>query len=157
MNREAVELWSDAIGGAGTLIRYGHWGRPVLVFPTSRGHAGDFEHNGMVDAVSGLLDAGRIKLYCVDSYDSSSWFAGDLPLEERARGHGRYESWILNQVVPWIHQDCGGPAQIATLGASLAVSPHASLNLGLTNEVTRAQGGIEYRSNVVNATLVYSY
>ena len=28
-----VDLWSPAIGAAGTVIRYGHWGRPVLVFP----------------------------------------------------------------------------------------------------------------------------
>ena len=42
MNRESAELWSDAMGAAGTVIRYGHWGRPVLVFPTSRGRAADF-------------------------------------------------------------------------------------------------------------------
>ena len=34
MNREATELWSAALGAAGTVIRYGHWGRPVLVFPS---------------------------------------------------------------------------------------------------------------------------
>jgi esterase/lipase superfamily enzyme len=119
MNRAATELWSDAIGAAGTVIRYGHWGRPVLVFPTSRGRASDFEDRGMVDAVAGLIDAGRLKLYCVDSYDAASWFDGGIPLEERGRRHGRYESWILRDVVPWIYQDCGGPAEVITLGCSL--------------------------------------
>src|ERR1700753_4224461 len=82
MNREAVELWSDAIGSAASVIRYGHWGRPVLVFPTSRGRAVDFENFGMVGAVADLIDAGRLKLYCVDSYDASSWFDQGIPLEE---------------------------------------------------------------------------
>jgi len=27
----------------------------------------------LLGAVSGLLDAGRLKLYCVDSYDAQSW------------------------------------------------------------------------------------
>ena len=62
MNRAATDLWSAALGAAGTVIRYGHWGRPVLVFPSGRGRAADFENNGMVGAVTGLIDAGRLKL-----------------------------------------------------------------------------------------------
>ena len=84
MNREATELWSAALGAAGTVIRYGHWGRPVLVFPSERGRAWDFENNGMVDAVADLVDAGRVKLYCVDSYDAASWSDREHP----ARGAG---------------------------------------------------------------------
>ena len=48
-----------------TVIQYGHYGRPVLVFPSEAGRAWDFENNGMVGAVSSLIDEGRIKLYCV--------------------------------------------------------------------------------------------
>ncbi len=33
MNRAAAELWSGAIGAAGTVIRYGHWGRPWCFLP----------------------------------------------------------------------------------------------------------------------------
>ena len=119
MNREVAELWSDDIGAAGTIIRYGHWGRAVLVFPSEQGKARDFEDNGMVAAVADLLEAGRVKLYCVDSYDAASWSDETIPLEERARRHGRYESWILGQVLPWIYADCGGTLDVATLGCSL--------------------------------------
>ena len=69
MRRRGIDLWSPAIGSSGTVIAYGHWGRPVLVFPAEAGRAGDLESHGMVDAVADLLDAGRVKLYCVDSYD----------------------------------------------------------------------------------------
>jgi len=129
VNREMTELWSAAIGAAGTLIRYGHWGRPVLVFPSERGRAWDFEDNGMVDAVRGLINEGRVKLYCVDSYDAASWSARDLPLEERARRHGRYESWIVGDVVPWIYRDLGGPAEVITLGCSLGAFHAANFAL----------------------------
>jgi esterase/lipase superfamily enzyme len=108
VNREATELWSAALGAAGSVIRYGHWGRPVLVFPSGQGRAWDFENNGMVGTVKDLIDAGRLKLYCVDSYDAASWSNQDIPLEERARRHGRYESWIFDQVLPWIFADCAG-------------------------------------------------
>jgi esterase/lipase superfamily enzyme len=130
VNKETAELWSDAIGAAGTVIRYGHYGRPVLVFPTEQGKAGDFENNGMVGAVGGLIDEGRLKLYCVDSYDASSWSDLSVPLEERARRHGNYESWITDTVVPSIRADCGGqPVEIATLGCSLGAYHAANFAL----------------------------
>jgi esterase/lipase superfamily enzyme len=129
MNRESAELWSGAIGSAGTVIRYGHWGRPALAFPSEGGHATDFENNGMVGAVAGLIEAGRLKLYCVDSYDAASWSDQEIPLEERARRHGRYESWILGDVLPWIHRDCGGPAEVITLGCSMGAYHAANFAL----------------------------
>jgi esterase/lipase superfamily enzyme len=129
VNREVTELWSDAIGAAGTVIRYGHWGRPVLVFPSEQGRAWDFENNGMIGAIADLLDAGRVKVYCVDSYDAQSWSNSAIPIEERARMHGRYESWIIDQVVPQVARDCGGPAEIATLGCSLGAYHAANFAL----------------------------
>jgi esterase/lipase superfamily enzyme len=69
MREHAVELYSPAIGTAGTVVGYGHWGRPILAFPTERGSAWDFAQHGMVAAVEGLIKAGRVRLYCVDSYD----------------------------------------------------------------------------------------
>jgi esterase/lipase superfamily enzyme len=101
------------------VLRYGHYGRPVLVFPSEQGRAHDFADNGMVGAVAGLVDAGRVKLYCVDSYDAISWAARDVPLEERARRHGAYESWIVDQVVPHISADSGGAGDIITVGCSM--------------------------------------
>ena len=55
-----------------------------------------------------------MKIYCVDSFDASSWSNQSVPLEERAHQHGRYESWILDQVVPFIQHDTGG--EIMTTG-----------------------------------------
>lgn len=129
MNRHESRLWSGAIGADGTVIRYGHWGRPVLVFPSEQGNASDFENNGMVGAIADLVDAGRLKLYCVDSYDAASWSDSSVELEERARRHGSYESWIIDQVVPWISEDCGGSADIATLGCSLGAFHAANFAL----------------------------
>jgi esterase/lipase superfamily enzyme len=100
-----VQLHSPAIGAAGNVVIHGHHGRPVLVFPSEGGNAWDFEGNGMLGAVSILVEAGRAKVYCVDAFDS-----GDRSL---------YESWILDQVVPFIHDDLGGPQDIVATGCSM--------------------------------------
>lgn len=45
----------------------------------------------------------------------------------------------------------------ASLGASLALSRQASLNIGLTREITRSEGGLEYGSTQGNALFIYTY
>jgi len=104
MSRHAA-LYSPAIGGDGNVVVHGHYGRPVLVFPSEGGSAWDFESNGVLAAVGHLVEAGRAKLYCVDAFDSGERW--------------RYESWIIDQVVPFIHDDLGGAQDILVTGCSM--------------------------------------
>ena len=110
------------------MLAYGHWGRPVLVFPAQQGSRWEWEERGMVDALAPLLEAGRVKLYCVDSWDSATWMDEWQPLEERARRHGAYEDWLLGHVVPVIQADCGG-GEIVTTGVSFGAYHAANLTL----------------------------
>ena len=115
--------------GAGNVLAYGHWGRPVLAFPSEQGPCWQYEERGMVDAIAGLLEAGRVKLYCVDSYDASSWHDESIPLEERARRHGTYERWILDDVVPFVEDDSGGAREIVVTGPSFGAYHAANFAL----------------------------
>ena len=119
MRRERVELPLDGHDHGLSLIAYGHYGRPLLVFPSEAGRAWDFENNGMVEAVIDLVDAGRVKLYCVDSLDAHSWSDMSAPIDERADRHGLYTDWLVKQAVPWIANDSGDRLDLMTLGCSL--------------------------------------
>ncbi len=123
-------LHSPAIGAPGEMIAYGHFGRPVLAFPSEQGRCWDYEDRGMIGAIQPLIDEGRVKMYCVDSYDASSWLSLDVSIDERARRHSLYEEWIVNQAVPWIAEDCGGdfPGAIAT-GCSFGAYHAANFTL----------------------------
>lgn len=124
-----------------SLIAYGHFGRPVLVFPTEAGRAWDFENNGMVDAVSDLVESGRVKLYCVDSLDSMSWSNTTLSTEERARRHTVYTAWLVEQAVPWINDDTGaGGVELMALGCSLGAYQAVHLALQRADLVPLAMG-----------------
>ena len=129
MERREHALWSPAIGAPGSVIAYGHWGRPLLVFPAQEGQRFEWEERGMIDAIAGVIEAGRVKVYCVDSWDSGSWHADGLPLEERARRHAAYEDWLLGHVAPLVHADCGGFQEIATTGVSFGAYHAANLAL----------------------------
>jgi len=129
MRREHVTVYAPAIGGNGDLIAYGQWGRPLLAFPSQAGRAWDYEDRGMIDAITHLIEAGRVKVYCVDSFDSGSWQRADLSLEERAQAHGRYEDWIIGQIVPWIFDDCAGTREIMVTGCSFGAYHAANFAL----------------------------
>jgi esterase/lipase superfamily enzyme len=83
----------------------------------------------MVDAVRPLLEQGRVKLYCLDSWDSGSWYRHDLPLEERARKHEAYERWVVEGVVPLVDADCGGRQEMAVTGCSFGAYHAANIAL----------------------------
>ena len=120
MNRHQYELpLGSGVDRALSIISYGHYGRPVLVFPSEAGRAQDFENNGMVDAVSSLLNEGRVKLYCVDALDAGTWADNSLPIEERATKHEIYMRWLLDHVVPFIHDDTTQGAELITTGCSM--------------------------------------
>ena len=85
---------------------YGHWGHPLLVFPCSRGRYFDYEGLGMINAISGFIDDGKIKLFCVDSVDGDSWYNLSVPPAERNARHEAYDHYISGEVVPFIRDHC---------------------------------------------------
>jgi len=113
--------WHSAVLGHEMALKiFGYFGKPVLVFPAQAGRFYDFENFGMVEAVSSQIEAGQIKLFCVDSLDSQSWSNWDAHPADRARRHEDYDRYITDEVVPFIHQHCGGSQQkLLATGASM--------------------------------------
>ena len=122
MNRRVVDI------DGGTVLAYGHYGRPVVAFPSENGEPHDWEERGMVDAIGWLIEEGRVKLYCIPSFDRESWTRRDLPLEERARRHGHYEWWLLTRLVPFVQADSHTSELIAT-GSSFGAYHAANICL----------------------------
>lgn len=115
--------------GTAEILVYGHWGRPLLAFPSEAGNMRDWEWNGMLEALADPIEAGGVKIYAVPSYDAQSWSHKNLPTEERARRHGLYEEWIVGGVVPLIHRDQGSETEIMLAGPSLGATHAANFCL----------------------------
>ncbi len=100
--------------------RYGHFGRPVIFFPTGGADWLDCERFQMVAALGPLIEGGAIKLYSVDAVNRDAWTAPGLPPWERARLQALYDDWLLRELIPAIRQDCAGyTGPLITAGASL--------------------------------------
>ena len=100
MQRDYVKVWSGALGREMELLRFGGGGLPLLAFPTSMGRFFQWEDFGLIGALSGWIDAGRLQVWCVDSVDSESWYAKDRPPAERVQRHLQYERYLLDELLP---------------------------------------------------------
>jgi len=56
------------------LLMFGHAGPPVAVFPTSMGAFFEYEDRGMITALGDKLEHGQLRLFCLSSVDSESWY-----------------------------------------------------------------------------------
>ena len=120
MHTEHHQWWSRHLHREMNLKVYGHWGKPLLVFPCSRGRYFDYEGMGMIEAIAGFIDAGNVKLYCVDSVDEWSWYDFTAAPSDRNARHELYDRYVTEEVVPFIRDHCRAPeVRVMTNGCSM--------------------------------------
>ncbi len=102
------------------VARWGHYGQPVLLFPTAGGDAEECERFLMIEALMPLLEAGRIKVYTCDSVAGRIWTDGESSGAFRARIQNAFDSFVVEELVPAIHSDCRSSGiEVITAGASI--------------------------------------
>ena len=58
------QYWhSPRLGHDMGIAVFGHWGPPMLAFPTSHGDEWELQRNGLLDAIGDFIDAGRLKVF----------------------------------------------------------------------------------------------
>lgn len=97
---------------------YGHFGAPLLAFPTAAENFEEFERQGMVAALSPFIDSGIIKLITIDSINRQSWSDATVSVTEAARRHQAFDDYVANEVSQLIFEDCQGRQPVAVMGAS---------------------------------------
>lgn len=119
--KEATSWYSDRVEQSVRVVRWGEVGRPVLVFPTAGGDAEEIERFLLIEALSPLLAAGRIKVYSMDSIAGRAWIHRVGHPHHRAWLQNRFDAFVYHEVVPAIRADCRLPndAPILATGASL--------------------------------------
>lgn len=120
MNIEYHKWYSPNLGHDMELKVYGWHGKPVLVFPAQGGRFYDYENFKMIDSISHFIQAGKIKVFTVDSIDNQSWANWNAHPVDRARRHEDYDQYITQEVAPFIKDHCSGYEQRSiTTGVSM--------------------------------------
>lgn len=117
MQRDYIKWWSPSLGREMELLKVGHAGTPVVVFPSSNGRFHEWEDFKMLETVQHQINSGQNQFYCLDSIDSESFYNRGVPPYVRFARYEQYERYLLDEVVPFIHNE-NANRYIITAGAS---------------------------------------
>jgi esterase/lipase superfamily enzyme len=130
MFSEHERVDSRAMGRPMHLWRFGHYGVPLLVMPSSAGMAHEWQYNGLIETLRPLIEGCRLNLYCSESNVAETWASDDAEPVTRVTRHQDFETYILEELVPLIRRDCqSATIRIAVAGTSLGAFYAANLVL----------------------------
>ena len=99
---------------------FGHWGPPLLAFPTSHGDEWELERNNLIEALGEFVEGGRVKIFCVGSNNHDSFLNRGAHPSHRSWRQRMFDDYIRNEAIPFIHSHCQSPGiAITTTGMSL--------------------------------------
>lgn len=127
MKREYFKWFSHRLNREMELLVFGETGTPVLFFPTRTARFFDYENWRIIDAIRPRIEQGWLQVFCVDSYDSESFYSYHHPAE-KIRRHLQYESYILEEVIPFIH---GRSNHQKILSAGCSLGGYHAVNIAL--------------------------
>lgn len=84
----------------------GHWGHPILLFPSSYGTYTQNRDFGLNDTVMQFVEEGRIKLYNVQTIDGLTFYADELPSEIKIHNYEQYVRFLTTELIPFIQREC---------------------------------------------------
>ena len=81
----------------------------------------------MVSAIAGFIAAAKIKLFAIDSVDTDSWYNWGISPAERNAHHEAYDAYVVQEVIPFVRQQCRSASERAmatgcSMGAYHAVN-----------------------------------
>ncbi len=102
------------------VVRWGHFGTPLLLFPTAGGDYEEVERFHLIGALKDLIDGGRIKVYSIDSVAGKHWLRGTDSPEYCSKVQNLFDDFVYSEVAPLIRNDCKSPdIEIVAAGASI--------------------------------------
>ncbi len=119
MRREQQSWYSPHLQREMEIAVYGHWGFALLLFPTAAEDCLEAERCHLIDALRSFIDAGRVKVFTVNSINGESWLNDHVPPPYRAERQQLYNRYIEEEVVPFLHNATSRETRIITAGASM--------------------------------------
>jgi esterase/lipase superfamily enzyme len=120
MQRDVHQWYSGRLGREMGVVVYGHYGPPMIAFPTTGGDEWEYERNDVIATLSRFIDAGRVKVVCVNTNYRDSFGNADAHPRHRSWRQACYDDYIVNEVVPFVRSHCRtADLPIWTFGASL--------------------------------------
>lgn len=112
-----IPYYSNTLGRNIQLEVTGHWGHPILMFPSSCGQYTQNRDFGLNGSVMHFVEQGRIKLYNVETIDSLTFYDDGMNSETKIHNYELYMQFLKNEMIPYIQNECN-THRLAVAGVS---------------------------------------
>lgn len=106
---------------------YGDYGFALLLIPTAAADYLEYERFQLMDSIRPFIDAGRVKVFSIDSINMESWMNNYMTGHDKISRHKQWNDYVFNEVVPFIHNNTSWETPIITCGASFGALHSANL------------------------------
>src|SRR5215510_6602047 len=118
MERTLYSWHSPSLNKEMPISIYGHYGFALLLVPTAAADYLEYERFQLIDQIKPFIDAGKLKVYSVDSINNESWLNNNMNPRDKAIRHQQWNSYVFNEVIPFIRTNSSNETMIYTCGAS---------------------------------------
>jgi esterase/lipase superfamily enzyme len=127
MHREIHQWYSPSLNKHMEIAMYGHYGTALLLLPTAAADYLEYERFHLIDAIQPHIDAGKFKVFSINSINSEAWLNNHMEPRHKASRHQQFNSYVENEVAPFIRTHTSGDTPIILSGASLGALHSANL------------------------------
>ncbi|MCS6820415.1 MAG: alpha/beta hydrolase-fold protein [Microscillaceae bacterium] len=127
MHKEIHQWWSPRLHKEMPIAVYGHYGFALLLIPTAAADFLEYERFYLIHAIRDYINAGKVKVFSVNSINSESWLNKNMHPRDKSIRHTLFNEYIYQEVVPFIYNHCHGQVPIITCGASFGALHSANL------------------------------
>lgn len=119
MQRHIEKWYSHNLDKDMEIVTYGHYGFPLLMFPTAAADYLEYERFLMLDAIERPIAEGKVKVFSINSINAESWLNKRVHPKFKGIRQQQYNGYVCEEVVPYIWNSCRRRVGIITAGASL--------------------------------------
>lgn len=112
-----TDYYSHILGISLKVEVTGHFGHPIIMFPTSAGQYTQNHDFKLNDSINWFVDHGKVKLYNIETIDKFSFYDKNIHPSERIRNYELYMQFMIKEFVPYV-QKLHSEHRVAIAGAS---------------------------------------
>ncbi|MEO1434043.1 MAG: alpha/beta hydrolase-fold protein [Bacteroidota bacterium] len=117
MREEYLKWYSPNLSKDIEMLKYGHAGHPVLIFPTTMGRYFESKDFGLIEASKWFIEQGLVTIYAIDSIDKYSWYNKNIHPADRVKNHIWYDKMLVEEIVNRVRWSTN-TGKVAVAGAS---------------------------------------
>jgi esterase/lipase superfamily enzyme len=127
MHRELDSWYSPSLNKPMDIAMYGTWGFALVLIPTAGADYLEYERFLLIDVIENYINAGKVKVFSINSINSESWLNSKMHPRHKAIRHVQFNRYFEQEVIPYVKSKTSPDTPIITCGASLGALHAANL------------------------------